>query len=144
MAVPSSKSLRSQQVTARSRVPLPPRYRQARPVVAVLPFLDLRPEGAEEPLAEGLAEEILQALNELEGLQVISRTTSFLYGRSGLPLAEVGRRLQANAILGGSILPQGERLTIRAELMAVATEQGLWTQTFGFDRKDLFPTLDTN
>ncbi len=142
MAVPSSKSLRSQQVTARSRAPLPPRYRQARPVVAVLPFLDLRPEGAEEPLAEGLAEEILQALNELEGLQVISRTTSFLYGGSGLPLAEVGRRLQANAILGGSILPQGERLTIRAELMAVGTEQGLWTQTFGFDRKDLFPTLE--
>ena len=142
MAVPSSKASRSHQVPARARAPLPPRSRQSRLVVAVLPFLDLRSEVGEEPLTEGLAEEILQALNAVEGLRVISRTTSFLYGGSGLSLAEVGRRLQADAILGGSILPQGERLTIRAELLAVATEQPLWTQTFGLDRKDLFPTLE--
>ena len=104
MAVPSSKASRSHQVPARSRAPLPPRSRQSRLVVAVLPFLDLRSEVGEEPLTEGLAEEILQALNAVEGLRVISRTTSFLYGGSGLSLAEVGRRLQADAILGLSLI----------------------------------------
>ena len=142
MSVPSGKSSQTQQIPARARKPLPPRSRRGLPVVAVLPFLDLRPEGGEEPLTEGLAEEILQALNQLDGLQVISRTTSFLYGGSGLALAEVGRRLQADAILGGSLLPQGELLSVKAELVAVATDQVLWTRTFVFDRKDLFPTLE--
>ncbi|NTW87178.1 MAG: tetratricopeptide repeat protein [Holophagaceae bacterium] len=142
MAVRSGKSSRSQQIALHPRAPLPPRSRESRPVVAVLPFLDLRPEGGEEPLVEGLAEEILQALNQLDGLRVISRTTSFLYGGSGLSLAEVGRRLRADAILGGSLLPQGDQLSVKAELVAVANDQVLWTRTFLFDRKDLFPTLE--
>ena len=142
MSVPSGKSLQAQKIPAHARKPLPPRSRQARPVVAVLPFLDLRPEGGEEPLTEGLAEEILQALNQLDGLRVISRTTSFLYGGSSLSLAEVGHRLQADAILGGSFLPQGDQLNLKAELVAVAGNQALWTRVFVFDRKDLFQTLE--
>ncbi len=142
MSVPSGKSSQVQQIPAHAKSPLPPRSRRGLPVVAVLPFLDLRPEGGEEPLTEGLAEEILQALNQLDGLRVISRTTSFLYGGSGLALAEVGRRLQADAILGGSLQPQGDLLSVKAELVAVATDQMLWTRTFVFDRKDLFPTLE--
>ena len=142
MAVRSSKVSRFQQIALRSRTPVHPRSRQAHPVVAVLPFLDLRPGSSEEPLTEGLAEEILQALNQLEGLRVISRTTSFLYGGSSLSLTEVGRRLQADAILGGSFRREGGHLTLHAELIAVSTDQPLWTRTFEFDRKELFPTLE--
>ncbi len=142
MSVPSGKSSQVQQIPVHARTPQPPRSRLSHPVVAVLPFLDLRPEGDEEPLTEGLAEEILQALNQLDGLRVLSRTTSFLYGGSSLSLAEVGRRLQADAVLGGSFLPQGDQLNLKAELVAVASNQVLWNRAFVFDRKDLFPTLE--
>ncbi len=142
MSGPSGKSSQLHQFPVHAKGPLPPRSRRGLPVVAVLPFLDLRPEGGEEPLAEGLAEELLQALNQVEGLRVISRTTSFLYGGSGLALAEIGRRLQADAVLGGSLQPQGDLLSVKAELLAVANDQVLWTRTFVFDRKDLFPALE--
>ena len=62
------------------RLPLPPKARRHQPAVAVLPFLDLRRESGDAPLAEGIAEELIQALNQVEGLRAISRTTSFLYG----------------------------------------------------------------
>jgi TolB-like protein/Flp pilus assembly protein TadD len=110
--------------------------------VAVLPFLDLRRENSEEYLSEGLAEEVLQALNQIEDLRVISRTTSFLYGGSNLPLAEIGRRLHANAILGGSLLKRGDALTLKTELVEVGSDRLLWSRSYDFERKDLFATLE--
>lgn len=124
------------------RDPLPPKSRRHLPAVAVLPFLDLRRESGEAPLAEGMAEEVIQALNQVEGLRTVSRTTSFLYGGSGLPLAEVGRRLHADAVLGGSLLEGEGRLTLKAELVDSATGRELWTDARDFDRKDLFAALD--
>lgn len=123
------------------RKPLP-HSRRDRPTVAVLPFLDLRQSGGEEHLCEGLAEEVLQALNRVEGLWVISRTTSFLYEGSGRSLAEVGRRLHADAVLGGALLDKGQDLTLRAELVEVEADRVIWSSSRTFMRKDLFDTLE--
>ncbi len=116
---------------------------RALPAAAVLPFLDLRPEGADGHVGEGLAEEVLQALNRVEGLRVVSRTTSFPHGGSGLPLGEIGRRLQADVVLGGTLVAQGGTLTLSAELVDVGTDRTLISESFDFDRKDLFATLDS-
>lgn len=124
------------------RLPLPPKARRHQPAVAVLPFLDLRRESGDAPLAEGIAEELIQALNQVEGLRAISRTTSFLYGGSGLPLAEVGRRLQADAILGGSLMEREGRLVLKAEVVEVASGREIWSEVRDFDRRDLFAALE--
>ncbi|MBL0210711.1 MAG: tetratricopeptide repeat protein [Holophagaceae bacterium] len=124
------------------RTPVHPKARKDLPSVAVLPFLDLRQDSNEGYLGEGLAEEVLQALNQIEDLRVISRTTSFLYGGSDLSLAEIGRRLHANAILGGSLLKKGDLLTLKTELVNVEPDQVAWSKSYDFDRKDLFATLE--
>jgi TolB-like protein len=110
--------------------------------LAVLPFLDLRGEGGDEHLAQGMAEEVLQSLNRVEGLRMISRTTSFLYAGSDLSLPEVGQRLRANAILAGSLMKRGSLLSLKAELVDVASSQVVWSKTYDFERKDLFETLE--
>ena len=122
--------------------PLHPKARTSQIAVGVLPFLDLRPGKSEAPLAEGMAEEVLQFLNQVEGLRAISRTTSFLYAGSSLPLVEVGRRLQADAILGGSLLEQDGRFTLKAELVDVAADRAIWSTALTFDRRDLFSALE--
>ena len=142
MSLRLGKSPQSQRATTQNGALVHPQARKDLPTVAVLPFLDLRQGGGEAHLTEGIAEEVLQALNQIEGLRVISRTTSFLYGGSALPMVEVGRRLQANAILGGSLLKQDSLLTLKAELIDVASERVIWSKAYDFDRKDLFSTLE--
>ena len=110
--------------------------------MAVLPFLDLRPEGSDQYLSEGLAEAVLQTLNQIENLRVISRTTSFLFGGSDLSLAEIGRRLHATAILGGSLLKRESILTLKAELVDVRSDLAVWSKSYDFDRKDIFATIE--
>ena len=74
MSLQSAKSSRSSKPVAQKSRPVHPESRKHLPSIAVLPFLDLRPEGNEAHLSEGLAEEVLQALNRIEDLRVISRT----------------------------------------------------------------------
>ena len=121
---------------------VPPKARLGLLTLAVLPFLDLRQGEREALLAEGIAEEVLQALNQVEGLQVMSRTTSFPYAGSELPLAEVGRRLQADAILGGSFLDLEGLLHLKTKLVNVESTRVLWFKAYEFHRKDLFATLE--
>jgi Flp pilus assembly protein TadD len=84
---------------------------------------------------------VLQALNQVEGLRVYSRTTSFPYAGSKLSLAEVGHRLHADAILGGS-LQERETLLLKTELLDVRSARLLWSKEYAFERRDLFTTLE--
>lgn len=122
--------------------PHPPRWPKGAPTVAVLPLLDLRPQGEGTYLTEGLAEEIIQDLNRLEGLRVLSRTTTFPYAGSGLALSDIGRRLQADAILVGSLVDREDGPTLEADLIHPASGRTLWSRTCRFDRLDLFTILD--
>lgn len=121
---------------------LHPTARTRLPSVAVLPFRSSGPSPCSEHLTEGIAGEVLQLLNQAEGLWVVARTTAFRYGGSDLPLADIGRRLRADAVLGGSLRREGERLTLEARLVKTATGLQLWTQTWDFQRRELFATLE--
>ncbi|HEY3399271.1 MAG TPA: tetratricopeptide repeat protein [Geothrix sp.] len=110
--------------------------------MAVLPFLDQRPDGGDSHLSEGIADEVLQSLNHLEDLQVVSRTTSFWYGGSALSPLAAGRRLHATAILTGSLRKDERLLILKAELVDVKSGRVAWSRVYTFDRKDLFATLD--
>jgi adenylate cyclase len=110
--------------------------------VAVLPFRDLRIGGEGAHLTEGLAEEIIQELNRLEGLRVLSRTTSFPQADSGLPPSEIGRRLQVEALLTGTLQDSGDGAVLAVNLVHPASGRSLWSRTRSFDRLELFPILD--
>jgi len=142
MAPQVGKSPRSPRVAVEKRPLIHPRARRGRAVVAALPFQDLRPDGGDTPLGEGIADELLQGLNLSEELQVVSRTTAFRFGGSALSPAAVGRHLHANAILGGTLRKVDGLLSLKVDLVDVKSGRVAWSMDYLFDRKDLFATLD--
>lgn len=119
-----------------------PETGDAAPSVAVLPFADMSPEQDQAYFCEGVAEEILNALTQIEGLHVVSRTSSFRYAQSSEDLQSIGRKLAASAILEGSVRKAGDNLRITAQLVNVADGFHLWSKTFDRKLEDVFAIQD--
>lgn len=108
------------------------------PRVAVLPFVDMSPEKNQDYFCEGMAEEIINALCAVHGLRVASRLASFqLKDRAG-DIREVGRLLNVQSVLHGSVRKAADRLRITAQLINVADGFHLWSQTFDRSLEDVF------
>lgn len=117
---------------------VPKASRRDLPLLAILPFLDLSPEGEEGHFCEGLAEEVLQALNKVEGLRVLSRTSSFLYKDAHLPIEEIGKRLGVQHLLAGSLRKEQAHLVLNAELIEVHSGRQLWSNRYEREGADIF------
>lgn len=125
-----------------NRILQAPKARTGEPSLAVLPFLSLRHEAQEDHLAQGLAEEVIQFLNQVPGLRVLSRTTTFLYAESDLSLPEIGRRLRVDALLTGSLIEHDGNVALKALLLDVATSQEIWSGSYECNRKGVFKALE--
>ena len=112
------------------------------PAVAVLPFTDLSPARNQGHFADGLAEEILNALVQIDGLRVAGRTSSFSFRGKNAPLGDIGRELKVDAVLDGSVRQSGTRLRITAQLVGVKDGYQLWSQTFDREVADVFAVQD--
>ena len=84
------------------------------PSIAVLPFTNLSPEPENEYIADGITEEIINALAQLKGLQVAARTSSFAFKGKTPDLVEVAAKLHVAHVLTGSVRRAGSRLRITA------------------------------
>ena len=106
--------------------------------VAVLPFVNISPEPEQEYFCDGMAEEIINSLTHVEGLKVIARTSAFQFKGMSVDVREVGRRLDADLVIEGSVRKSGDQLRITAQ--AIQTESGyhLWSETFRRELKDVF------
>ncbi len=114
----------------------------ASPSIAVLPFVDMSPEQDQAYFCEGIAEEILNALTQFESLRVVSRMSSFRYGGATGDVQAIGRKLDARAILEGSVRKQGDKLRVTAQLINVADGYHLWSKTFDRGLEDIFAIQD--
>ncbi len=110
--------------------------------VAVLPFVDLSPEGDQRHFSEGIAEGILNDLSEVPELRVASRTSTFRYRDANRDVRDIGRRLGVETVLEGSVRRAKDRLRISARLIDVADEADLWSQRFEGDVEDVFTLED--
>ncbi len=108
------------------------------PTVAVLPFADMSAEHDQTYFCEGLAEELINALTRVEGLQVISRTSAFRFQGSGLDIRDIGRQLNVDSVLEGSVRKVGDRVRITAQLIDVANGYHLWSERFDRQLDDIF------
>ena len=106
--------------------------------IAVLPFVNLSSDKEQEYFSDGIAEEILNALAQVEGLHVAGRTSSFSFKGKNEDLREIGQKLGVGAVLEGSVRKQRERVRITAQLINVGDGFHLWSQTFDRDLKDIF------
>lgn len=110
--------------------------------IAVLPFEDMSPAGDQEYLCDGIAEEILRALNHIPELYVVSRTSSFQFKNQTVDIREIGARLNVEAVLEGSVRRVGDRLRISAQLINVENGYRLWYERYDHEMKDLFSIED--
>jgi adenylate cyclase len=106
--------------------------------IAVLPFDDLSPEKDQEYFVDGLSEEILNAIDQIPGLTVKARTSSFSFKDQGKTIQEIAGLLGVNYILQGSVRKAGDALRITARLIKVADASSLWSETYDRELKDIF------
>jgi serine/threonine protein kinase/tetratricopeptide (TPR) repeat protein len=109
-----------------------------RPIIAVLPFKNLSAEPDSEYFVDGLTDEIIQNLAVLKGLEVRSRTSSFVFKGGPRNLPEIGKQLGVNLVLEGSVLRAGNRLRINAKLVQVDGDVPLWAEPFDREVSDIF------
>jgi adenylate cyclase len=99
--------------------------------IAVLPFADLSPGRDQEYFSDGMAEEILNALVRVRGLDVASRTSSFGFkGQEHLGIPEIAGRLGVRHVLEGSVRRAGDSLRITAQLIDSDVDRHLWSDSF--------------
>ncbi len=108
------------------------------PVVAVLPFKNLSAEPDSDYFVDGLTDEIIRNLAGVQGLRVLSRTSSFAFKGEPRPLRDIGERLGANVVVEGSVLRDGRKLRINAQLVQVAGDVPLWAEQFDRQLEDIF------
>ena len=110
--------------------------------VAVLPFADLSAAGDQEYFGDGIAEELLNVLTRVDGLSVASRTSSFAFKGKAVAVPEIAAALKVGHIVEGSVRKSGDRLRITAQLIDVATDRHLWSETYERQLTDVFAIQD--
>jgi serine/threonine protein kinase/Flp pilus assembly protein TadD len=106
--------------------------------VAVLPFTNMSAEADNEYFADGIAEEIINALTKIQSLRVASRTSSFAFKGKDEVIGEIGRKLKVSTVLEGSVRKVGSKLRITAQLINVADGYHLWAEQYDRDMQDIF------
>ncbi|MDH3215089.1 MAG: tetratricopeptide repeat-containing serine/threonine-protein kinase [Candidatus Krumholzibacteria bacterium] len=114
----------------------------AKPSIAVLPFVDMSPEKDQEYFCDGIAEEITGALTRVEGLRVVARTSAFSFKGKNVDIPEIGRRLGVGTLLEGSLRKAGQRLRIAVQLTNSSDSYEIWSQTYDRDLEDVFAIQD--
>ncbi len=115
---------------------------EERPSVAVLPFANLSTDPEQEFFCDGMAEEIINALAQVQGLRVVARTSAFAFKGKQQDVREIGGRLDVGAIVEGSVRKAGDRLRITAQLIDVRDGSHLWSERFDRRLEDVFAIQD--
>ena len=110
--------------------------------IAVLPFSDMSSAKDQEYLCEGMAEEIMNALVQVGGIRVASRTSAFRARKDGSDLSAIARALSVGHVLEGSVRTSGTRLRVTAQLTDVASGYQLWSERFDREAIDVFAIQD--
>jgi TolB-like protein/Tfp pilus assembly protein PilF len=110
--------------------------------IAVLPFEDFSEARDQEYFSRGISEEILNMLAKTNALRVAARTSSFAFAGSELDIREIGRKLDVETVLEGSIRKSGNTLRITAQLIDVENGYHMWSETYDRDYADIFKIQD--
>ena len=110
--------------------------------IAVLPFVNMSAEANQDYFSDGLSEELLNVLTNVDGLVVASRTSSFAFKNDTRNIRQIARALRVANILEGSVRKVGDRLRITAQLIDTRNDRHLWSDTYDRDMDDIFQIQD--
>jgi serine/threonine protein kinase/tetratricopeptide (TPR) repeat protein len=110
--------------------------------IAVLPFVDMSPQKDQEYFCDGMTEALINRLSQIQDLRVPARTSAFTFkGKTG-NVREIGKTLNVQTVLEGSVQKSEERLRITAQLIHVKDGYHLWSETYDRELKDVFAIQD--
>jgi serine/threonine-protein kinase len=119
-----------------------PSSMRAVPSIAVLPFVNMSSDKENEYFSDGLAEEIINALTQLENLRVTARTSAFLFRGAQQNIREIGEKLHVSSVLEGSVRKAGNRVRVSVQLIDVAEGNNMWSERYDREMTDVFEIQD--
>ena len=105
--------------------------------IAVLPLENLSHDAGQEYFADGMTDELIKELAGIRALRVISRTSALRYKGSTKSVREIGRELNVDAVVEGSVLRAGRQARITLKLVEVSTDRTLLAESFARDMEDI-------
>ncbi len=115
---------------------------EIRPSIAVLPFVNMSDDKANDYFSDGLSEELLNVLAKIPQLHVAGRTSSFQFKGTNEDLRLIGQKLNVANVLEGSVRQSGARLRITAQLIDTENGYHLWSNTYDRELTDIFAIQD--
>ena len=106
--------------------------------IAVLPFANISAGAKDDYFADGMTEELISRLSQVRGLDVIARTSVMQYKGKGKSVADIGRELNVETVLEGSVRKAGDKLRITVQLINAGNQGHLWSQNYDRELKDVF------
>ena len=113
-----------------------------KPSIAVLPFTNMSDDPKQDYLADGLAEEIINALSKLSNVFVIARNSTFTYKGRPVKIQQVAEEMGVRYVLEGSVRKMGDKVRITAQLVDALTGNHLMSEQYERDVKDIFAIQD--
>jgi eukaryotic-like serine/threonine-protein kinase len=114
-----------------------PTSKKAIDSIAILPFLDANPDPESEYLVDGITDNIIHTVSQVQKLRVMARSTVFRYKGQNVDAVALGRTLNVRAVLTGRLMHRGKQLNIQTELIDVITGAHLWGESYTTDLEDL-------
>ena len=110
--------------------------------LAVLPLENLSRDPEQEYFADGMHDALITNLAKIASLRVISRSSVMHYKRAPKSMPKIGRELQVDALVEGTVLRSGDRVRITAQLIEAATDKHLWAESYEGDLRDVLKLQD--
>jgi TolB-like protein/Tfp pilus assembly protein PilF len=113
----------------------------ARPKIrslAVLPLKNLTGDPSQEYLADGMTDALIGRLSAIHNLRVISRTSVMRFKNPQISVPQIARTLGVDAIVEGSVMREGDRIRVTAQLIRASTDEHFWSETYDRELRDVF------
>jgi TolB-like protein/tetratricopeptide (TPR) repeat protein len=106
--------------------------------LAVLPLKNLSSDPTQEYLSDGMTDALIDSLSRIHDLRVISRTSVMRFKNPQVSVPEIARTLNVDGIVEGSVMREGNRIRVTAQLIRGATDEHFWSETYDRELRDVF------
>jgi TolB-like protein/DNA-binding winged helix-turn-helix (wHTH) protein/Flp pilus assembly protein TadD len=104
--------------------------------IAVLPLENVSGDASQDYFSDGMTDELINQLGQINELRVISRTSMMTYRQARKPLPQIARELNADAVVEGTVLLSGDRVRITVQLILASLDKHLWSKSYEGDVRD--------
>ena len=110
--------------------------------IAILPFVNMSNDQEQEYFCDGITEEIINSLSHLRSLKVIARTSAFMFKNKNEDIRKIGKQLNVETLLEGSVRKSGNRVRITSQLINAQDGSHFWSERYDREMKDIFEIQD--